>query len=112
MSDSDIDPMLRQWMSPTVREQSGSVINIENAKGLIAIACILAAASVVAMGVAFHALGRAENAVDQARLMERETKLMQADLQFIRAYLSARGIHIPKDHDEAEENPVVPQNNH
>lgn len=103
MSDADIDPMLRQWMSPTVREQSGSVINIENAKGLIAVACILAAASVVAMGVAFHALGRAENATDQARLMERETRIMQDDLKYIRSYLSARGIKVPANHEEAEE---------
>lgn len=99
----DIDPMLRQWVSPNVREQSGSVITIENTKGLIAVACILAASAVVAMGIAFHALGRAQNAVDTARIMERNTKLMQADLQYIRAYLSARGIHVPQDHDEAEE---------
>lgn len=103
MSDAEVDPMLRQWLSPEVRGQSGSVITIENTKGLLAVACVLAAAAVVSMGVAFHALGRAENAVETARIMERNTKLMAADLQYIRAYLSARGIHIPADHDEAEE---------
>lgn len=99
----DIDPMLRQWASPTLREQSGSVIQIENTKGLLVVACILAAAAVVAMGVAFHALGRAENAVDQARIMERETRIMQDDLKYIRAFLSARGIEIPANHEQAEE---------
>lgn len=71
--------------------------------GSTVISAILASAAVIAMGVAFHSLGRAENAVETARIMERETKLMAADLQYIRAYLSARGIHVPKDHDEAEE---------
>lgn len=104
MRDMEIDdPLLRQLASPKVDNQSGSVITIENTKGLIAVACILAASAVVAMGVAFHALGRAENAVDQARLMERESRIMQEDLKYIRAFLSARGIQVPANHEEAEE---------
>lgn len=104
MRDMEIDdPLLRQLASPKVDNQSASVIQIDSAKGLIAIACILAASAVVAMGVAFHALGRAENAVDQARIMERETRIMQDDLKYIRAFLSARGIEIPSNHEQAEE---------
>ena len=112
MSEADIDPMLRQWMSPNVREQSASVIQVENGRGLIAVACILAAGAVLSMGIAFHAVGRADMALEEAKLMERETRLMKDDLKYIRAYLSARGIHIPQDHDEAEENQLGSQNNH
>lgn len=38
-----------------------------------------------------------------ATISERETRIMQDDLKYIRAYLSARGINIPANHEEAEQ---------
>lgn len=38
-----------------------------------------------------------------ALISEREARIMQDDLKFIRAYLNARGIKIPANHEEAEE---------
>lgn len=103
-----------QIAMPEVREQSASVIQIEQSKSLMAICCILAAASVIAVAVSFHALGRAEQAVQEAnsireqtieegRKLRIETRILEDDTKYVRAYLSARGIQIPANHEEAEE---------
>ncbi len=75
----------------------------EQSKGFTALVCILAAASVLATGIAFHSLGRAEQAIEESRRIRTEARLMEADTQYIRAYLSARGIHVPANHEEAEQ---------
>lgn len=101
MSDSqdnvDARRFTRKSFSPSAR--GGSV----TMNGSVVVNIVLAAAALIAVAVAFQADQRSERATDTARLMERETRLMKDDLKFIRAYLSARGIHIPADHDEAEE---------
>lgn len=68
-----------------------------------AVTAILTATALFSVSIAIYALGRAENASDQARIMERETRIMQDDLKYIRAYLSARGIEVPENHEQAEE---------
>jgi hypothetical protein len=111
----DIDEeMMSQYASPNVREQSASVVQIESGKlmPVLVVVAILAATAIGAVAMSFQANERSERAMDQARLMERESRIMQDDLKYIRAYLSARGIHIPQDHDEAEENQVGSQDNH
>lgn len=64
---------------------------------------ILAVAALIAVAVAFQADQRSERAMDQARLMERQSKMMENDLNYIRAWLSARGFVVPANHEEAEE---------
>lgn len=91
------------FASPRTDNQSASVVQIEQSKSVIAVICILAASAVLAVGVSFHALGRAEEAVEKSRLMERESRILEDDTKYIRAYLSARGIHIPANHEEAEQ---------
>ena len=71
--------------------------------GSTIIAIVLAVASLISVAVAFQADQRSERAMDQARMMERESRIMQDDLKFIRAFLSARGIDIPANHEQAEE---------
>lgn len=39
----------------------------------------------------------------RATVAEREARIIEDDTKYIRAYLSARGIHIPANHEEAEE---------
>lgn len=39
----------------------------------------------------------------RASIAEREARIIEDDTKYIRAYLSARGIHIPANHEEAEE---------
>lgn len=39
----------------------------------------------------------------KASTAEREARIIEDDTKYIRAYLSARGIHIPANHEEAEE---------
>jgi len=70
---------------------------------IIGIVAILVVA--IAIGIAVRAEGKADLAVEEARKMERETRIMQDDLKFIRSYLSAKGIDIPANHEEAEEKP-------
>lgn len=36
-------------------------------------------------------------------ISERETRIMQDDVKYIRAYLSARGIQVPSNHEAAED---------
>lgn len=104
MKDID-DNMMSQYASPMVREQSASVIQIESGKlmPVLVVVSILAAAALAGVAMSFQANERSERAMDQARLMERESRIMQDDLKYIRAYLSARGIHIPANHEQAEE---------
>jgi type II secretory pathway pseudopilin PulG len=113
MKDID-DNMMSQYACPQVREQSAAVVQIESGKlmPVLIFVSILAAAALAGVAMSFQANERSERAMDQARLMERETRLMKDDLKYIRAYLSARGIHIPADHDEAEENSSGSQNHH
>lgn len=96
---SDYDPSF----TADAGHQGAQVIQVDHSRGLISVICILAAASVLAVGVAFHALGRAEVAVEQARQMRVETRILEDDTKYIRAYLSARGINIPANHEEAEQ---------
>lgn len=83
--------------------QSASITYFEQPRSLIAIACILAAASIMSLCVALYALNRSDDASEKARLMERESRILEDDTKYIRAYLSARGIHIPANHEEAEQ---------
>ena len=69
MSEVDIDPMLRQWMSPTVREQSASVIQIGSEK-LVPLIIVLAITAGLAVGLASMAM------VDSGRT-ERETRMLE-----------------------------------
>ncbi len=87
----------------SVWDQGARVHQVENARGLVPLMCILAAGSFVAMAVSLHALGEANRALDEAHRMQVETRVMQDDLKFIRAWTSARGQHIPANHEEAEE---------
>ncbi len=68
---------------------------------IIGVVAILVIA--IAIGIAVRAEGKADIAVEEARKMERETRIMQDDLKYIRSYLSARGVNIPANHEEAEE---------
>lgn len=97
--------------SPRTDRQSASVVQIESNK-LIPLVLVLVVVAVV-FGV--YASEKAERAMDAARAMdasvaerqrltERETRIMQDDLKYVRSYLSARGINIPANHEEAEEN--------
>lgn len=101
MSDPFLTPNLRHTSiaMPEVREQSASVIQIESSRLLPAIIFIglLSAASLAISIVGWI------SANEKAALTERETRIMEDDLKFIRAYLSARGIDIPANHEEAEE---------
>lgn len=105
IDDAEVDPLLRQWASPRVDNQSASVITVESGKlmPVLVVVSILAAAALAGVAMSFQANERSERAMDQARLMERETRIMQDDLKFIRAYLSARGIEVPANHEQAEE---------
>lgn len=104
-NDAEIDPLMRQWASPRVDNQSASVIQIESGKLLpiLIVVSILTAAALVGVAMSFQANERSERAMDQARLMERESRIMQDDLKYIRAFLSARGIEVPANHEQAEE---------
>lgn len=54
------------------------------------------ALSVLSMAVSYVA-------TREAQLIERETRVMEDDLKYIRAYLSARGIEVPANHEHAED---------
>ena len=101
MSDPFLTPSLRNShiAMPEVREQSASVIQIETSRLLPAIIFIgLLSGAALAISVVGWI-----SANDKAALTERETRIMQDDLKYIRSYLSARGIQIPANHEEAEE---------
>lgn len=85
--------------SPRVDRQSASVVTIESNKLLPLIFSML----VIALVLGIYASGKADRAIDEARHMERENRVMQDDLKYVRAYLSARGINVPANHEEAEE---------
>lgn len=106
------DPVAQFYASPRLDNQSASVVQIESGKlmPILVVVSILAAAALVGVAMSFQANERSERAMDQARLMERESRIMQDDLKYIRAFLSARGIEVPANHEEAEEN--VSQNHH
>lgn len=97
------DPVAQFFASPRTDNQSASVVQIEQSRSIVAVICVLAAGAMIAVGVSFHSLGRAEEAVEKARLMERESRILEDDTKYIRAYLSARGINIPANHEEAEQ---------
>jgi hypothetical protein len=101
MTDPFLTPSLRNSpvAMPEVREQSASVIQIETSRLMPAIILIglLSSAALAISIVGWIA------ANDKAALTERETRIMQDDLKYIRSYLSARGINIPANHEEAEE---------
>jgi hypothetical protein len=71
--------------------------------GSLIVNIVLAAAALIAVAVAFRADERSERSMDFARLMERKTAVMENDLNYIRAWTSARGLAIPANHEEAEE---------
>lgn len=85
--------------SPSTSATGGNV----TISGGAIISALLAFSALTAVAVAFLALGRTDNAVEETRKVEREFRIMQDDLKFQRAYLSARGISIPANHEEAEE---------
>jgi hypothetical protein len=101
MSDPFLTPSLRgsHVVMPEVREQSASVIQIESSRLLPAILFVgLIAAAALAISIVGYIAAN-----EKAALTERETRIMQDDLKYIRSYLSARGIQIPANHEEAEE---------
>lgn len=69
MSDVDVDPMMRQWMSPNVREQSASVIQIDTGKHVMAVA-MCAAFCGLAVAVSIWAAYTARDAGTEARLVQ------------------------------------------
>lgn len=82
MRDSDVDPLLRQWASPSVDNQSASVVQIESSKlmPLLVVLSILCGASIGLTAFAFSASRDAET---EARMleyyvMELDGKLMSA----------------------------------
>lgn len=102
-NDPFLTPSLRHSpvAAPEVREQSASVIQIESSRLLPALILVGILAGIA---VAISIMGVIA-ANEKARITERETRVMEDDLKYIRAYLSARGIEVPADHDEAEEKP-------
>lgn len=71
--------------------------------GSTIISAMMAFASLTAIAISFLALGKTDSAIEESRKVEREFRIMQDDLKFQRAYLSARGINVPANHEEAEE---------
>ena len=53
--------------------------------------------------VSGYAIHKADVAHDRAILAEREARIIEDDTKYVRAYLSARGINIPANHEEAED---------
>ncbi len=84
-------------------DQGARIHYEESSRGIVPLMCVLAAASVTAVGIAFHSLGRAEQAVEESRRIRTEARILEDDTKYIRAYLSARGMPIPANHEEAEE---------
>jgi hypothetical protein len=72
--------------------QGAQVIQIES-KNAFTLAIVM---MVLAVAISFVALMYAMHA-------ERESRIIEDDTKYIRAYLSARGIHIPANHEEAED---------
>lgn len=100
MSES-LSPQLKDShiVIPETREQSASIVQIESARLLPAILFVgLLSAAALAISIVGWV-----SANDKAALTERETRIMKDDLKYIRSYLSARGIDIPGNHEEAEE---------
>lgn len=103
---------LRKWMSQGEGANStnanseatgtGGHASIQVSGGMVA-GALIGVAALISIGFSVLAMERAERAIDTARMMERENRIMQDDLKFVRAYLSARGIDVPANHEEAEE---------
>jgi hypothetical protein len=72
--------------------QGANVFHIES-KNALMVAIVM-----MVISVSFSIIAMA-----YARLAEREARIIEDDTKYIRAYLSARGIHIPANHEEAEE---------
>lgn len=62
-------------------------------RGLAIVICVFAILGFVLGFAGFIRSGQAE----------REARIIRDDFMFVRAYLSARGIQIPANHEEAEE---------
>ena len=101
MSDSQDNIDSHEVNSFSPRATGGSL----HLNGSVIVNAILAVAAMIAVAVAFRADERSERAMDFARLMERKAAVMENDLNYIRAWTSARGMNIPANHEEAEENP-------
>lgn len=71
--------------------------------GSAIVMAILVVGALIAVAVSFLALGRVGAAEERARISEREVRIAQDDLKYVRSYLSARGISIPANHEEAEQ---------
>lgn len=80
----DVDPMLRQWASPSVREQSASVIQIESGK-LVPLVILLAVISGFSIGLSLLTMHEASKA-------EREARVMQERWNDLKVELAKRGI--------------------
>ena len=85
----DIDPMLRQWASPSLREQSASIIQIESGK-LVPLIILLAVISGLAIGLSILTMHEASKA-------EREARVMQERWNDLKVELVRRGIPV-SDH--------------
>lgn len=93
---------------PIERHGSPEAHSTVNVAGSTLIMGFFAAVSVGALCFSIYAIGRAEAAGERARLAERETRIMEADFQYVRAWVTARGVYLPANHEEAEERPRVP----
>ncbi len=101
MSDAPETPKIEnsQVAQPNVREGSASVVIIDSSK-FVPLLVGIAILSGLAVGISFVAY---MSSMNMQRITERENRVMEDDLKFIRAFLSARGIEIPANHEEAEE---------
>lgn len=88
-----------QLATPEVREGSSSVVIMDSSR-FVPLLVGIAILSGVAFGISIVGY---MSTLEMARITERETRVMEDDLKFIRAYLNARGIEIPANHEEAEE---------
>jgi hypothetical protein len=89
-----------QVVAPDVKDHSASVVIMDSSR-FVPLLVGIAILAGVAFGISIVGY---QSTQEMARITERETRVMEDDLKFIRAYLNARGIEVPANHEEAEEN--------
>lgn len=76
---SDLDELMRDFACPDVREQSASVIQIDNGKAVNAVA-LCAAFCGLCLGVSIWAAYTARDAATEARLTQYELSKLRSDV--------------------------------
>lgn len=101
MSDPFLTPNFKNSpvAAPEVKGGSSSVVIIDSSK-FVPLLVGIAILAGVTFGISIVGY---MSTLEMARITERETRVMEDDLKFIRAFLNARGIEIPANHEEAEE---------